>query len=77
MLGIAQFDANADQSDELGIGESLDRRQPIEALSGHTVFATQVTAVGQWYSEICRDPTVLIDATLLSAVHMRNPKRFG
>ena len=58
------LDTDADQADELFIGQSLIRRQPVEAFGRHAVFAAQIAAVGQRHAQVSGNPPVLVDQSV-------------
>ena len=56
-LGDAEpLDRDADQPDDLVVGEQLVVGQPVQALGRHAVRAAQVAAVGQRDPQVGRDP---------------------
>ena len=52
------LDRDADQPDDLVVGEHLVVGQPVEALGGHAVGAAQVAAVGQRDAQVGGHPAV-------------------
>ena len=53
--------ADADQPDDLLVGEHLDLGQPVQALGRHAVGAAQVAAVGQRHPQVGGHPAVPVD----------------
>ena len=60
-LDAELLDADADQPDDLLVGEHLDLRQPVQALGRHAVGAAQVAAVGQRDPQVGGDAAVPVD----------------
>src|SRR5690606_13029788 len=61
LLDAEGGDRDADEADDLVVGEQVGLGQPLQALLGHAVGAAQIAAVGQGDPQVRRHSAVAVD----------------